>query len=123
MLYNRVVLVFMMLQNCKVVIFYGSQTGTAEDFSARLTKDLRRMGIGCTVQDPEDHDMDNLVSLTQVENSLVLFVVATYGEGDPTDNARQLHEWLGNTESDLTGVRYTVRKCRHLCGFHDPDKQ
>ena len=40
-----------------MVIFYGSQTGTAEDFSARLMKDLRRMGIGCTVQDPEDHNM------------------------------------------------------------------
>ena len=54
---------------------------------------------------------DNLTGLADIENSLVLFVVATYGEGDPTDNARQLYDWLNDTDTDLSGVRYSVSAC------------
>ena len=33
--------------------------------------------------------------------------MATYGEGDPTDNAHELYEWLQN-DQDLEGVNYAV---------------
>ena len=45
--------------------------------------------------------------LKDIENGLVIFVMATYGEGDPTDNAHELHEWLQN-DQDLEGVNYAV---------------
>lgn len=35
--------------------------------------------------------------------------MATYGEGDPTDNAMEFYEWLKNGEPDLTGLNYAVR--------------
>lgn len=34
--------------------------------------------------------------------------MATYGEGDPTDNAQSLHEYLTNNECDLSGLHYAV---------------
>jgi NADPH-ferrihemoprotein reductase len=34
--------------------------------------------------------------------------MATYGEGDPTDNAQEFYNWLQNGESDLTGVKFAV---------------
>lgn len=34
--------------------------------------------------------------------------MATYGEGDPTDNAMEFYEWLKNGEPDLTGLNYAV---------------
>ena len=38
----------------KVVVFYGSQTGTAEEFAARLAKDATRQGLPAMTFDPED---------------------------------------------------------------------
>lgn len=34
--------------------------------------------------------------------------MATYGEGDPTDNAMEFYEWLQNGDADLTGLNYAV---------------
>ncbi len=34
--------------------------------------------------------------------------MATYGEGDPTDNAQAFYEWLQSGEADLSGVNYAV---------------
>ena len=45
----------------------------------------------------------------EIENSMAIFVVATYGEGDPTDNAQEFYEWLQNDRDDLDCLHYTVR--------------
>lgn len=46
-----------------------------------------------------------------MKNAFLLLCVATYGEGDPTDNAKELHEFLTNNDCDLTGLSYTVCIC------------
>ena len=40
-----------------IAIFYGSQTGTAEEFAGRLAKDAQRYGLKALVLDPEECDM------------------------------------------------------------------
>ena len=54
---------------------------------------------------------DDLKGVADIEGSLVIFCLATYGEGDPTDNATEMYNWLKdeNYPPDLTGLRYTVR--------------
>lgn len=91
-----------------VIVFYGSQTGTAEEFAGRLAKDAQGYGMKGMVADPEECEMDNLSNLPEIENSLAIFCMATYGEGDPTDNAQEFYNWLQNGESDLTGVKFAV---------------
>ncbi|XP_062501211.1 NADPH--cytochrome P450 reductase-like isoform X2 [Corticium candelabrum] len=52
--------------------------------------------------------MEELPKLPEIENSLVLFCMATYGEGDPTDNAQEFYDWLKDTDEDLSGLKYAV---------------
>uniref|UniRef100_A0A8C9R7L9 NADPH--cytochrome P450 reductase n=1 Tax=Scleropages formosus TaxID=113540 RepID=A0A8C9R7L9_SCLFO len=94
--------------NKNIVVFYGSQTGTAEEFSNRLSKDARRYGMKGMAADPEEYDMSELSRLTEIENSLAIFCMATYGEGDPTDNAQEFYEWLQETNNSLDGVNFAV---------------
>lgn len=78
-------------KNC--VVFYGSQTGTAEDYASRLAKEGKsRFGLNTMVADLEDYDFDNLDSIPS--DKVVMFVLATYGEGEPTDNAVDFHEFI-----------------------------
>lgn len=91
-----------------VAIFYGSQTGTAEEFSQRLAKDCQRYGLKAGVFDPEECELDEIIELKgEIDDHLAIFVMATYGEGDPTDNALPLSEWLNN-DPDLSGLKYAV---------------
>lgn len=92
-----------------LVVFYGSQTGTGEEFAGRLAKEGVRYSMKGMVADPEECDMEELVNLKTIPNSLAVFALATYGEGDPTDNAMEFVDWLKNGESiDLTGLNYAV---------------
>ncbi|XP_018364415.1 PREDICTED: NADPH--cytochrome P450 reductase [Trachymyrmex cornetzi] len=91
-----------------LVVFYGSQTGTAEEFAGRLAKEGIRYKMKGMVADPEECDMEELIHLKTIPNSLAVFCLATYGEGDPTDNAMEYIEWLKNGDGDLTGLNYAV---------------
>ncbi|KAG2190023.1 hypothetical protein INT46_002594 [Mucor plumbeus] len=76
----------MQQQGRRVIFFYGSQTGTAEDYASRLAKECsQKYGISSMAADIEQYDMSYLDTVP--EDFLVFFVMATYGEGEPTDNA------------------------------------
>lgn len=84
-------------KNC--VVFYGSQTGTAEDYASRLSKEgSQRFGLKTMVADLEDYDFENLDTFP--DDKLAVFVLATYGEGEPTDNAVDFYEFV--TKDDVS---------------------
>ncbi|KAK8846787.1 hypothetical protein IAR55_005875 [Kwoniella newhampshirensis] len=100
--------------NKRCVILYGSQTGTAEEYAIRLAKEAKsRFGISSLVCDPEEYDMNLLDQVP--EDCCVFFVMATYGEGEPTDNANTLMELImdptpefSQGESTLENLNYVV---------------
>ncbi len=101
-------------KNC--IILYGSQTGTAEDYAARLAKEGKsRFGLETMVADLEDYDYDTLDTIPS--DKVVMFVLATYGEGEPTDNAVDFYEFitgeepafsLGNETKPLENLTYVA---------------
>jgi len=76
-----------------VRILYGTQTGTAERFSKSLGTELRRKyGDSTTV---EVMDVENYKGEQRLaKERLVLFLMATYGDGEPTDNAADFYSWI-----------------------------
>ncbi|KAG9315571.1 hypothetical protein JVU11DRAFT_3207 [Chiua virens] len=103
-----------MVTKKRIVIFYGSQTGTAEEYAIRLAKEAKsKFGLSSLVCDPEEYDFENLDMVP--EDCCVFFVMATYGEGEPTDNAVQLMQNLteesfefSNGEHKLESLKYVV---------------
>ncbi|KJA17492.1 hypothetical protein HYPSUDRAFT_146552 [Hypholoma sublateritium FD-334 SS-4] len=86
----------------RIVIFYGSQTGTAEEYAIRLAKEAKqKFGLASLVCDPEEYDFENLDQLP--EDCAAFFVMATYGEGEPTDNAVQLMQNLQDDSFEFSG--------------------
>src|SRR5271163_3200158 len=60
-------------KNC--VVFYGSQTGTAEDYASRLAKEGKsRFGLETMVADLEEYDFENLDAVS--EDKVIMFVLA-----------------------------------------------
>jgi len=90
-----------------LVVFYGSQTGTGEEFAGRLAKEGIRYQLKGMVADPEECDMEELLQLKTIPKSLAVFCLATYGEGDPTDNAMEFYDWIQG-DVDLSGLNYAV---------------
>lgn len=78
-------------KNC--VVFFGSQTGTAEGFATRLMEEGKnRFGLETMIADLKSYDYKNLDAFP--EDSIAMFVMATCGDGDPTDNAVQFWETI-----------------------------
>ncbi|WIA17179.1 hypothetical protein OEZ85_014062 [Tetradesmus obliquus] len=101
------------LSKPSVRILYGTQTGTAERFSKQLGNELRRKyGDGTLV---EVVDIENYKAERRLpKERLVLFLMATYGDGEPTDNAADFYSWICNEVEDVeNGV-----KDRYLEGVH-----
>ena len=52
--------------------------------------------------------MEDLSELVKLEDDLdgpvlAVFMMATYGEGDPTDNAQAFFDWLQEGSADVDG--------------------
>jgi NADPH-ferrihemoprotein reductase len=88
--------------NKRCVVFYGSQTGTAADYAARLAKEGKsKFGLETMVADLEEYDFENLDAVPS--DKILMFVLATYGEGEPTDNAVDFYEFLTGEDVSFTG--------------------
>ena len=93
----------------ELTVVFGTQTGTAQRFAKRLAEDVRgKLGLSVAVEDVENVDV---WTLAERKRTLV-FVVATYGDGEPSDSASEFHEWLmdPSRESDtsLRDLRFAV---------------
>jgi NADPH-ferrihemoprotein reductase len=86
-------------KNC--VIFFGSQTGSAEDYASRLAKEgTARFSLRTIVADLEDFDYKDLNRFSK--DKFAIFVLSSYGDGEPTDNAVDFFEYITSTVEEVS---------------------
>ncbi|KAM9207594.1 NADPH-dependent diflavin oxidoreductase 1 isoform 2-T2 [Dugong dugon] len=77
------------MSSSRLLVLFGSQTGTAEDMAERLGREARRRRLGCRVVALDSYPVVNLIN-----ESLVIFVCATTGQGDPPDNMKNFWRFI-----------------------------
>lgn len=94
----------------KVVIFWGSQSGTSERFAEQLARECSlRFDLNALCADLSDFDAETIALIPQ--NKFAVFLLSTYGEGDPSDNTAGLWTWLKKIKDDnlkLPDLRYVA---------------
>nr|UTS77797.1 cytochrome P450 oxidoreductase 2 [Ginkgo biloba] len=99
-----------------VMVFFGTQTGTAERFAQELAEEGKmRYNAKVTFKavDLEQYGEDDDEYETKLgKEKFAIFTLATYGDGEPTDNAQRFYKWItqegGRKEDWLSGLTYAV---------------
>lgn len=85
-------------------ILFGSQTGNAQHVAEKLAVKLRAANVDVTISAMSAFKTNSLKKLTNL-----FIVTSTHGEGEPPDNAIQLHEFLhGKRAPKLEQVKFSV---------------
>ncbi len=84
-------------------IFFGSQTGNAEELAGRTKKMSEKLGFKAEVIDMDGYDPSGFSSLKRV-----LIITSTWGEGDMPDNAEDLWIATGEQNPPLSEVSFSV---------------
>lgn len=87
-----------------LTVLYGSQTGNAEDIAEQLVERAQAEGLSAKAVDMLDYKPRDL----KKEKNIVI-CVSTHGEGDPPDNAEELHEFVhGKKAPKLDDLNFSV---------------
>ena len=88
----------------EVYVFFGSQTGTAQNLAQRFSDELfDRFNITVHVFDLSDFNCESfLVNIFP----LSVFLLATYGEGEPTDSSSDFYDFITSEKNDIK-ISYT----------------
>lgn len=99
------------------LVAYASQTGQAEQIAWQTARSLHTAGVPARVASLSEIGTDDLL---QAERAL--FIVSTYGEGDPPDNAALFAGKALRQTPSLPHLHYGLlmlgdRTYKHFCGF------
>ncbi len=87
-----------------VSVLFGSQTGNSEGIAGKLCAALQARGVAAELKDMGSYKPQQLKNETRL-----VVVVSTHGEGDPPDNAMDLHAFLhGKRAPKLEGLSFAV---------------
>lgn len=90
----------------RLLILYGSQTGTAQDVSERIWREAKRYHLTGPVQAMDDYSISQLI-----QEQYVVFVCSTTGQGEEPDNMKIFWKFLlrkGLPSNSLRSIKFAV---------------
>ncbi len=105
-------------QPIRVALLYGSQTGTAEGLARKLAKELKAAGFEAVLT-----SLEGYIPATLATETYAVFIVSTYGEGEPPDVVQPFYQYLCLAHLPLLGNLYYAvcalgdRHYEHFCKF------
>ena len=90
----------------KLTILYGSQTGEAQDLAEQIWRESKQYHFNGTVTAMDNYDVQTLIN-----ESTVIFVCSTTGQGNEPDNMKAFWKFLLRKSlpaNSLAGVNYAV---------------
>ena len=99
------------------LIGYASQSGMAQQLANHSALQLRQAGIQVTLT-----ELNQLTQQQLLQYQKALFVVSTYGDGEPPDNASQFYQLAQKWQHNLQQLEYAVlalgdRSYQQFCAF------
>ena len=87
-----------------LLILFGSQSGNAEDLSAKAAKDAKSLGMQATIKGMDEIKLEELPNYNRI-----LIYCSTWGEGEMPDNAEDLwQEAQGESLPSLSMCHFAV---------------
>ena len=102
----------------RVAVLYGSQTGTAEGLARKLVKELKAAGFDAVLT-----SLEGYIPATLATETYAVFIVSTYGEGEPPDVVQPFYQYLCLAHLPLLGNLYYAvcalgdKHYEHFCKF------
>lgn len=95
---------FVQPQGRTLTVLYGTETGNSREVARLLETSAKDRGLAPVVADLADYNVRKLK-----DEQDILFIVSTYGEGDPPQPSVAFFEFLeGPRAPRLEGIRYSV---------------
>jgi sulfite reductase (NADPH) flavoprotein alpha-component len=102
----------------RIAVLYGSQTGTAEGLARKLAKELKAAGFEAVLT-----SLEGYLPATLATETYAVFIVSTYGEGEPPDVVQPFYQYLCLAHLPLLGNLYYAvcalgdKHYEHFCKF------
>ena len=102
----------------RIAVYFATQSGTAERLAKKAVKELKAKG-----HTAELHPLEKTPPAKLAEQETALFLVSTYGEGDPPASAKGFRDTLfSDAAPQLSKLRYSVfclgdRHYEQFCKF------
>eukprot|EP00397_Hematodinium_sp_SG-2012_P067811 GEMP01106827.1.p1 GENE.GEMP01106827.1~~GEMP01106827.1.p1 ORF type:complete len:147 (+),score=17.30 GEMP01106827.1:147-587(+) len=89
-------------------IFYGSQTGTGEAFSAELAETAKEklQNVSCSIQ---VRPLDKVPKDLFIKQQVIVLIISSTGSGEAPDNATEFEAYMKTLPAkSLSHIKYTL---------------
>ncbi|XP_057364640.1 S-adenosyl-L-methionine-dependent tRNA 4-demethylwyosine synthase TYW1-like [Daphnia carinata] len=102
-------------QPSRIKIMYGTLMGKSKKFAEILLGHVAEDGVEVSVINLKECDSEDNFVGSEAKDTLFIFIVSTYAEGSPPDDAQWFYKWLEDSAFDfrvpktlLADVRFSV---------------